>query len=130
MMLLISGMSHPPAFAAPADSPPDRENHPASLPQSGPQADFSASPRAGSAPLAVQFTDRSRVGFPYPALQVSPVYAALTLRRGESDAVAYRVENVGTAATGPVTFSTPTAPGWVSVTPGGLPDLPPGAARR
>jgi len=69
-----------------------------------------------------------RVGFPYPALQVSPVYAARTLRRGEQVQVAYRVENVGTAATGPVTFSTPTAPGWVSVTPGGLPDLPPGGS--
>jgi len=59
MMLLISSAGHPPAFAAPADSPPERVNPPAPLFQSGPQADFSASPRAGSAPLAVQFTDRS-----------------------------------------------------------------------
>lgn len=51
---------------------------------------------------------------------------ALTVRRGESGVAAYEVENVGTAASGPITFSAPPALGWVTVAPMGLPDLPPG----
>ncbi len=73
-------------------------------------------------------TDYIIVGYPVPSLQVTPQHIALTLRRGESGAVTYRVENVGTGATGPLTLTAPPALGWVTIAPDHLADLPPGAA--
>lgn len=56
---LVSASHLNPAPAAlPADSPKAIDPS-SSLSQAGPQADFSASPRVGPVPLAVQFTDRS-----------------------------------------------------------------------